>query len=63
MGQRSALQAQREGARSNVFSGNESRAPSWQSQQSRGLESRHASGLGGEQRSGGLAEHHEFRRR
>ncbi len=27
MGQRSALQAQREGARSNVFSGNESRAP------------------------------------
>ncbi|HGF0770821.1 TPA: DUF3300 domain-containing protein [Kluyvera georgiana] len=63
MGQRSALQAQREGARSNVFSGNESRAPSWQSQQSRGLESRRASGLGGEQRSGGLAEHHEFRRR
>lgn len=63
MGQRSALQARREATHSNAFSGNESRAPSWQSQQSRGLESRRASGIGGEQRSGGLAEHHEFRRR
>lgn len=63
MGQRSALQARRDSSRSNAFSGNESRAPSWQSQQSRGQESRRTSGLGGEQRSGGLAEHHEFRRR
>ena len=53
-GQRSARQAHSE---SNAFSGNESRAPSWQSQQSRGQQSRRVSGIGG------LAEHHEFHRR
>lgn len=61
--QRQTLQARRDATHSNAFSGNESRAPSWQSQQLRGLESRRASGLGGEQHSSGLAEHHEFRRR
>ncbi len=52
--------------RANALSGNESRSPSWQSQQERGLQSRHVSGLSSEQRSAGrerLSEHHELRRR
>ncbi|WEF27371.1 DUF3300 domain-containing protein [Klebsiella aerogenes] len=52
--------------RANALSGNESRSPSWQSQQARGLQSRQISGLSSEQRSAGrerLAEHHELRRR
>lgn len=63
MGQNSALRANGGGLHNTAFSGNESRAPSWQAQQSRGLQSRHASGLGGEQHSGSPAGHHEFRRR
>lgn len=63
MGQRSALQSRVENRRNNAFSGNESRAPSWQSQQLRGQESRRLSGLGGEHHDGGLAGHHELRRR
>lgn len=52
--------------RANALSGNESRSPSWQSQQERGLQSRHVSGLSSEQRSAGrerLSEHHELHRR
>lgn len=63
MGQNSALRANAGNRRNTALSGNESRAPSWQAQQSRGLQSRHASGLGGEQHSGSPAGHHEFRRR
>lgn len=63
MGQNSALRANGGGLHNTALSGNESRAPSWQAQQSRGLQSRHASGLGGEQHSGSPAGHHEFRRR
>lgn len=51
------------GLRNNALSGNESRAPSWQAQQSRGLQSRHTSNLDGEQRSAALSGHHELRRR
>lgn len=50
----------------NVFSGNDIRSPSWQSQQQRGLQSRHVGNLSSEQRSAGrerLSEHHEFHRR
>ena len=63
MGQNSALRANGGGLRNTALSGNESRAPSWQAQQSRGLQSRHASGLSAEQHNGGIAGHHEFRRR
>lgn len=63
MGQNSALRANGGGLHNTALSGNESRAPSWQAQQSRGLQSRHASGLGGEQHIGSPAGHHEFRRR
>ena len=50
----------------NALSGNDIRSPSWQSQQARGLQSRHISGLSSEQRSAAreqLSEHHELRRR
>lgn len=50
----------------NALSGNDIRSPSWQSQQERGLQSRHISGLSSEQRSAArehLSEHHELRRR
>lgn len=63
MGQNSALRANGGGLHNTALSGNDSRAPSWQAQQSRGLQSRHASGLGGEQHIGSPAGHHEFRRR
>ena len=46
--------------------GNDIRSPSWQSQQERGLQSRHISGLSSEQRSAArehLSEHRELRRR
>ncbi|HCR0845556.1 DUF3300 domain-containing protein [Klebsiella aerogenes] len=66
----SATPAQRQQAvstvRANALSGNESRSPSWQSQQARGLQSRNISGLSSEQRSAArerLSEHHELRRR
>lgn len=50
----------------NVFSGNDSRSPDWQSQQRRGQESRRISHLSDEQRATArehISEHHEFRRR
>ncbi|EPI2800714.1 DUF3300 domain-containing protein [Citrobacter koseri] len=50
----------------NVFSGNDSRSPSWQSQQQRGQQSRHVGNLNTEQRAAArehLSERHEFRRR
>lgn len=50
----------------NVFSGNDSRSPDWQSQQRRGQESRRVGKLSGEQRAAArerLSEHHEFHRR
>ena len=50
----------------NALSGNDSRSPSWQSQQERGQQSRHISGLNSEQRSAArehLSEHRELRRR
>ncbi|HBQ6638750.1 TPA: hypothetical protein L8N75_005459, partial [Klebsiella pneumoniae] len=50
----------------NALSGNESRAPSWQAQQERGLQSRQLSGVNRELREGArerLSEHHELRRR
>lgn len=50
----------------NALSGNDARSPAWQSQQKRGLQSRHLSGLSSEQRSAArehLSEHHELRRR
>lgn len=50
----------------NALSGNDIRSPSWQSQQERGLQSRHISGLSSEQRSAArehLSEHRELRRR
>ncbi|POU01024.1 DUF3300 domain-containing protein [Escherichia sp. ESNIH1] len=53
-------------ARANVFSGNDSRSPSWQSQQLRGQQSRHIDIGNLEQRATGhegLREHREFRRR
>lgn len=66
----SATPAQRQQAvstaRANALSGNESRSPSWQSQQARGLQSRNISGLSSEQRGAArerLSEHHELRRR
>ena len=52
--------------RANALSGNESRAPSWQAQQERGLQSRQFSGVNRELREGArerLSEHHELRRR
>lgn len=52
--------------RANALSGNESRAPSWQAQQERGLQSRQFSGVNRELRDGArerLSEHHELRRR
>lgn len=52
--------------RANALSGNESRAPSWQAQQERGLQSRQFSGVNRELRDGTrerLSEHHELRRR
>ncbi|PVW89097.1 DUF3300 domain-containing protein, partial [Klebsiella pneumoniae] len=52
--------------RANALSGNESRAPSWQAQQERGLQSRQLSGVNRELREGArerLSEHHELRRR
>lgn len=50
----------------NVFSGNDSRSPSWQSQQQRGQQSRHVGNLNTEQHAAArehLSERHEFRRR
>ncbi len=58
--------ASRQNTHSNVFSGNDSRSPSWQSQQLRGQESRRASNLNSGQRAAArenFSEHHEFRRR
>lgn len=52
--------------RANALSGNESRAPSWQAQQERGLQSRQLSGVNRELREAArerLSEHHELRRR
>ncbi len=52
--------------RASALSGNESRAPSWQAQQERGLQSRQLSGVNRELREGArerLSEHHELRRR
>lgn len=52
--------------RANALSGNESRAPSWQAQQERGLQSRQFSGVNRELREAArerLSEHHELRRR
>lgn len=52
--------------RANVFSGNDSRSPNWQSQQQRGQESRRLSNVSNEQRAHmreRASEHHEFRRR
>jgi len=52
--------------RINAFSGNDSRSPSWQSQQLRGQQSRRISDGNIEQRAAGreaLSEHREFRRR
>lgn len=52
--------------RASALSGNESRAPSWQSQQERGLQSRQFSAVNREERGGArerLSEHHELRRR
>ena len=52
--------------RANAFSGNDSRSPSWQSQQLRGQQSRRISGSNIEQRAAGreaVSEHREFRRR
>ncbi|PJX41701.1 MULTISPECIES: DUF3300 domain-containing protein [unclassified Klebsiella] len=52
--------------RTSALSGNESRAPSWQAQQERGLQSRQFSGVNREQRNGARersSEHHELRRR
>ncbi|ECI3518651.1 DUF3300 domain-containing protein [Salmonella bongori] len=51
---------------SNMFSGNDSRSPSWQSQQLRGQESRRIGHLNTDQRAAArerLSEHHEFHRR
>ncbi|HFW2885489.1 TPA: DUF3300 domain-containing protein [Salmonella enterica subsp. enterica serovar Potsdam] len=59
-------QAFRQNMHANVFSGNDSRSPSWQSQQLRGLESRRGSHLNTEQRAAArehFSEHHEFHRR
>lgn len=50
----------------NVFSGNDSRSPNWQSQQLRGQESRRLGNLSSEQRATArerFSEHHEFHRR
>ncbi|HCW3113211.1 DUF3300 domain-containing protein [Citrobacter amalonaticus] len=50
----------------NVFSGNDSRSPNWQSQQQRGQESRRLSNISNEQRAHmreRASEHHEFRHR
>lgn len=52
--------------RANVFSGNDSRSPNWQSQQQRGQESRRLSNVSNEQRAHmreRASEHHEYRRR
>ncbi|EIV7249953.1 MULTISPECIES: DUF3300 domain-containing protein [Klebsiella] len=52
--------------RASALSGNESRAPSWQAQQERGLQSRQFSAVNREERGGArerLSEHHELRRR
>ncbi|EGT3574591.1 DUF3300 domain-containing protein [Citrobacter amalonaticus] len=52
--------------RANVFSGNDSRSPNWQSQRQRGQESRRLSNVSNEQRAHmreRASEHHEFRRR
>ena len=52
--------------RANAFSGNDSRSPSWQSQQLRGQQSRRINSGNLEQRAAGretLSEHREFRRR
>ncbi|HGG4295075.1 TPA: DUF3300 domain-containing protein [Salmonella enterica subsp. enterica serovar Cotham] len=59
-------QAFRQNMHANVFSGNDSRSPSWQSQQLRGLESRRGSHLNTEQHAAArehFSEHHEFHRR
>lgn len=67
--QRKAASQQRQTFRqnhANVFSGNDSRSPSWQSQQQRGQQSRHVGNLNTEQRAAArehLSERHEFRRR
>lgn len=49
--QRNTTPLRSEGRRSSALSGNESRAPNWQAQQSRGLQSRQASGLGRERQT------------
>ncbi|EBH0344994.1 DUF3300 domain-containing protein [Salmonella enterica] len=59
-------QAFHQNMHANVFSGNDSRSPSWQSQQLRGQESRLGGHLNTEQRAAArehFSEHHEFHRR
>lgn len=56
--QRNTQQLRSEGRRNSALSGNESRAPNWQAQQSRGLQSRQASGLGSERQSRTLQGNH-----
>ncbi|HEA2145973.1 TPA: DUF3300 domain-containing protein, partial [Salmonella enterica] len=59
-------QAFHQNMHANVFSGNDSRSPSWQSQQLRGQESRQGGHLNTEQRAAArehFSEHHEFHRR
>lgn len=58
-------QARVQSNRPNAFSGNDSRSPSWQSQQSRGQESRRVSRANTQQRAearGNVSERHERRR-
>lgn len=59
-------QAFRQNMHANVFSGNDSRSPSWQSQQLRGQESRRIGHLNTDQRAAvreHFSENHEFHRR
>lgn len=49
--------------RANAFSGNDSRSPTWQSQQQRGQESRRLSNVQRGAARERVSEHHEFRRR
>lgn len=58
--------ASRQNTHSNVFSGNDSRSPSWQSQQRRGQESRRSSNIDSGQRAAvreNISEHRELRHR
>lgn len=59
-------QSFRQEMHANAFSGNDSRSPSWQSQQLRGQESRRIGNINTGQRAAArenFSEHHEFRRR